>query len=160
MQKLILVPDSASYQSTDGAVSIRTSAEGGPARYRQDKLGATKMVTCQWTLNPAQYQYWRAFYNTATGQASTPFLCDMMSEDGSGPVEHTCYFIPGSVVLPNQQGLTYVQSAQLEVIPLPVDDDLNNSIIAIFDASGGNPESWMSALDHLVTVTMPGHIGG
>lgn len=117
MQKLYLAPDAEGYSSSDGEESLVTALDGGAGRYRQDKVGASKTVTAKWTMNAWEYEYWRAFYRTATGNGALPFLCDMLSEDGKGPAEHVCNFIPGSVSLPAQMGLTYVQQAQLEVRP-------------------------------------------
>lgn len=159
MQKMQLVPNADGYQSTDGTEVIGIELEGGAGRYRTDKIGATKKVSCSWTLNPGEYQYWRAFYVTATKKGALSFLCDLLSEDGMGPAEHVCTFVPGSVTMPSQQGLSYVQQAQLEVTPLPHDPELDLAIIAIFESSGGRPENWYLSLDNLVNHIMPDTIG-
>lgn len=159
LPKLLLVPDSDGYQSTDGNSSIYVALAGGAGRSRLDKIGAAKMVSCTWTLNRFQYQYWRAFYRTATKEASLSFLCDLLSEDGTGPVEHQCRFIPGSVTLPRQQGLTYVQQAQLEVLPLPTNTELDNEIISVYNLLEDSAEDWFNALEHLVISEMPIYIG-
>lgn len=155
MLKLLIVPDADGYNSVDGETVIRTGLDGGAARYRQDKLGASKMVSLKWTLNPQQYEYWRAFYVTGTKQGALAFLCDLVSENGRGPVEHVCNFIPGSVSLPTQQGYTYVQQAQLEVKPLVHNTQTDMSIIYLYGVTGGQTDSWINRLDHLVNVTAP-----
>lgn len=156
MYKLLLTPDADGYSSTDGQDWIRSELDGGVGRYRQDKIGASKSVSVKWTMNPAQYQYWRSFYATV---GSGTFLCDLLSEDGTGPAEHECNIIPGSVTLPTQVGFTYVQQAQLEVRPLPRDAAMDLEIMLIFEASGGYPDSWFRALERLTTVSMPEAIG-
>ena len=160
MYKLLLAPDANGYQSADGAEVIMIELDGGAGRYRTDKIGATKRVSVAWTMNRGQYQYWRAFYVTATKKGALPFLCDLVGEDGLGPAEHTCSFIPGSVTLPQQMGLTYVQQAQLEVTPLPHDEADDLAVIAAFEASEGDSDAWYAALENLVLVIMPATIGG
>lgn len=155
MFKMSLAPDADGYSSQDGDEVIHIKLEGGQGRYRRDKIGATKTVQVKWTLNPQQYAYWRAFYNTGTQKGSLPFLCDLVSEDGSGPAEHVCNFVPGSVTLPTQQGLTYVQQATLEVVPIPSIFEVDNARLLI----GYEVEAVFSALARLVNVTAPGAIG-
>lgn len=154
MYKMQLAPDADGYNSTDGDEVIQVKLDGGQARYRQDKLGATKTVQVKWTLNPSQYEYWRAFYVTATKKGALPFLCDLVSEDGLGPAEHTCNFVPGSVVLPTQQGLTYIQQATLEVVPLPRDEVADIILVATYPGTG-----FFDALEHFVNVVMPENLG-
>lgn len=160
LRKLLLVPDSQGYGDTEGDEVVATQLDGGLPRYRRDKLNASKIVSVTWTMTPSEYQYWRAFYVTATGKGAFPFLCDLVSEDGTGPAEHTCMFVPGSVQKPGQVGLTYQQSAQLNVVPIPHDPDIDEAVMAAFEASGGDVDNWYAAIDRLVTVTMPGTIGG
>lgn len=155
MEKLLLAPDADGYSSLDGTNALITALDGGPSRFRLDKIGAPKIVQVKWTMNRNQYQYWRAFYATVTVFGSLPFLCDLLSEDGNGPAEHTCSFIPGSVSLPMQRGLTYVQQASLEVTPLARNADFDNSLVALFAASEGDPEGCVLGLASLVTTTMP-----
>jgi glycerophosphoryl diester phosphodiesterase len=154
---LAIVPDANSYSSDDGTEVLATSMDSGAGRYRRDKRGAVKKVNVQWTMGREAFTYWRAFWNTSVRRGTLPFTCDLLSEDGGGPVSHKCSFVPGSVSMPSQEGLTFVQTAALEVIPLPVDDDFNEEVIAIFEA--GLDESFFDALDHLVTVAMPETLG-
>jgi len=159
MIKLHLLPDADGYTMTEGNDVIGTTLEGGAGRYRRDKIGAAKTANVKWTLNPGQYQYWRAFYKTATQRGSLPFLCDLVGEDGCGPAEHICQFVPGSVTLPEQHGLTYVQQATLEVLPLPTDEEYDADVILLYETFGDDADSALNALAHLVNVTAPGTIG-
>ena len=142
MERMLLRPNSEDYSQEEGTEVIRVELDGGAGRYRRDKVGATRRVNVSWTMNPNQYQYWRAFWHTATKRGSLPFLCDLVGESGQGPQQHVCYFVPGSVQMPSQQGLTYVQSATLEVKPNAVDDDLNLGIMAIFATSTDSDVFW------------------
>jgi hypothetical protein len=116
-----------------------------------DKINPSKSVNVTWTMNRTQYQYWRAFYATV---GSRTFLCDLVGEDGMGPAEHTCNIVPGSVTLPRQQGLTYVQQCQLDVRPLH-DKAADLAIMSAFEQSDGQPEMWYAALERLTNVTIP-----
>lgn len=156
MYKMILAPDANGYSSSDGNEWLRTELDGGAGRYRQDKLGAAKMISAKWTLNPNQYAYWRAFYNLV---GSGPFLCDLVSDDGIGPVEHTVNIVPGSVQLPSQQGLTYVQQCTLEARPLPRDRDADESFVITFNAAEGNTDGWYLALERMANQTLPESFG-
>jgi hypothetical protein len=157
--RLTLLPDSDGYSSAEGDEVIAIKLAGGASRLRRDKLGAAKTVNVKWTMNPSDYQYWRAFFRTATLMGSLPFECQLVSEDGCGPAWHICTFVPGSVSLPSQQGWTYVQQATLEVTPLPTDASQDEMIMDIYEELGPNANSVLLALAHLVNVTAPAAIG-
>lgn len=153
MEHLLLRPDSDSYSQQEGVEVIGVELDGGGGRYRLDKIGATRKVSVTWTLNPNQYKYWRAFWNTSTKRGALPFLCDLVGEDGLGPWQYVCQFIPGSVQLPSQRGLTYVQAAQLEVKPRPVDEATDLETIMLF--TGSVDSDVLMDLGHLVNVVAP-----
>jgi hypothetical protein len=161
MYKLVLRPESDGYTSADGTEVIATALDGGASRFRRDKIGTTKTVNVKWTLNPTQYQYWRAFFVTGTKNGSLPFLCDLLSEDGNGPVEHVCNFVPGTVTLPTQIGFTYVQQAVLEVIPIPHDEAFDVALLGLYDAVGlGDVTLVLDQLERLVNTDFPEAVGG
>lgn len=153
MYRMILAPDSDGYSATDGNDMVSTAAGGGFGRSRQDQIGVPNSVNLKWTLNQSQYAYWRAFFNlTRHGQV---FLCPLVSEDGNGPQDYECKFVPGSVTLPSQYGLTYVQQAQLEVKPLVRDTQADMALLVAFEAADGQFDSWYLALERLANVTIP-----
>lgn len=157
MQLLQLRPESGNYNQQEGSEVIAVALDGGAGRYRRDKIGASRTIAVSWTLNPQQYKYWRAFWHTITKRGSLPFLCELVGEDGLGPVSHVCYFVPGSVSMPSQVGLTYVQQATLEVRPNVVDDAANLQFITIYE--NGITDTLVGALSHLVNVKAPGVLG-
>jgi hypothetical protein len=157
MRRLMLRPNSEDYSVQDANEVIAVALDGGAGRYRRDKVNGSKQINVSWTLNPQQYQYFRAFWHTATKRGSLPFLCDLVGEDGTGPIQHVCYFAPGSVQMPSQQGLTYVQSATLEVKQNPVDDDLNLEILTAFEGGMDGDVFW--DLSRLVNETAPEALG-
>lgn len=155
MDKLNLRPDAAGYTDKAPNEVISVELDGGASRFRRDKIGARKMVSCTWTLDPLQYQYILAFFNTTTKRGSLAFLCDLVSEDGNGPVEHECNFIPGSFGLSSQKGLTYVVQAQLEVKPLTMDDTFNADLVFLYGLYGDELETLIDMTDHIVNEVMP-----
>lgn len=135
--KLLVRPESSSYNLTFGTEALRTELDGGRGRYRADILGASTMLEgVQWRLDPDEYDYFMAFYRTESKRASLPFTMDLMV-DSSGLVECDCNFIPGSVRLSEQSGITYVVSASIEVKrPVNLDEeDEDGDIISEFNTS-------------------------
>jgi hypothetical protein len=153
MERLLLRPNAEDYSQTEGSEVIAVKLDGGAGRYRLDKIGATREVTASWTMNPNQYRYWRAFWNTATQRGALPFLCDLVGEDGTGPIQHVCYFVPGSVGMPAQRGLTYTQTATLEVKPNPVDAEMDEMVMTLFAVGVDSDVFW--DLARLVNETAP-----
>lgn len=135
MRSLVLAPDQATYDVTDGTEVVSVQLDGGASRFRADILNATSIVTVEWSIGPTQYQYLRAFYKTATQNGSEPFEIDLFLDQ---PIltTHTAYFVAGSMKLASQSGLTFVVTASLEVYPLPQDDDYNNSIMDLYEIYG------------------------
>lgn len=154
MERLLLRPNSEDYHEQDAEEVIAVALDGGAGRYRRDKVNASKQVSVSWTMNPHQYEYWRAFWHTATKRGSLPFLCDLVGENGVGPIQHVCYFVPGSVSKPSQQGLRYVQAAALEVKQNPVDDAANLVILAAFALENDDSDVYWD-LARLVNETAP-----
>lgn len=151
LQKFMIPPDSGSYTEVEPSDEVLfTALQGGVGRYRLDKVNASRTVTVQWTFDPPDYQYFRAFFATATQRGALPFLLDLLSEDGDGTVESTCNFVPGSVTLTSTEGQMYVQAATLEVKQIPRDPDADNLIILL---NGGG--DMIDALYTLVNVTAP-----
>lgn len=155
MNKLNILPDSASYSVTDGKEVIATQLDGGAARYRRDILGATSRVTCQWTVGQDVYRYLRAFYRSATTNGATPFLIDLILDDPT-LTEHKAYFIPGTMQLRETVGHKYVLYAELEVIPDLPDAAFDDALIFLYEEYGIETVDTIERLMQLVTVDLPG----
>jgi hypothetical protein len=154
---LLLVPDADSYDQAEGAEVVAVALGSGASLSRRDKVNAVRHVSVRWSMGQDGYRYFRAFYNTAIKKGTLPFTCDLLSEDGGGAVAQQCSFVPGSLSMPSQVGKTFVQSATLEVKPLPVDADLDESVISIYES--GTNAAVLLDLEHLVLVKMPETIG-
>lgn len=152
MNKFIIPPDSSSYSVSDGKEVVAIQLDGGASRYRRDVIGATSTVSVSWILGREQYLYLRSFYRGLAGKGATPFLIDLILDDFE-LTEHKAYFVPGSVQLTGQKGLTYWVSAQLEVYPN--EDNDNGDFAAIYNEFGENWPFWLEKLQVVVNNDWP-----
>lgn len=152
MVKFVIPPDNSQYTVADGKEVIATQLDGGAARYRQDIIGATSTVTVTWILGRDEYLYLRSFYRGITGKGAVPFLIDLILDDYE-LTEHKAYFIPGTMQLTQQKGLTHWVSAQLEVMP---NEDIDKGSFAhIYNALGSGWKLWLDLLDVVVNEKLP-----
>lgn len=154
MRTLILAPDQATYDVTDATQVVSVQLDGGMSRTRADIENGTSIVTAEWSIDPAQYQYLRAFYRTASQNASEPFNIDLIL-DQPGLTTHVATFVAGSMKLASQAGLTYVVTASLEVQPVVQNDDLNNSIMDMFESYGEYSYIVLNELEKFVNFELP-----
>lgn len=158
LTKLILRPDNSSYSVTDGKEVVSTALDGGAGRYRRDILGATSSVNVQWVCDREDYHYIRAFYRSLLGKGAKPFLIDLVLDDPL-PVEHKAYFVPGSMTLTSQRGLSYIVQAQLEVEPAEIDDVYETFFAAVYSNFGPDWRNTFPAFEDsfnvMVNTTIP-----
>ena len=158
LTKLILPPDSSSYSVTDGKEVVSVSLDGGAGKYRRDIIGASSAVSVQWVCDRKEYEYIRAFYRALLGKGSRPFLIDLILDDPL-PVEHKAYFVPGSMTLTGQRGLSYDVSAQLEVEPSEIDESKQAYMALMYSSFGKDWEAVFppieNELDILINVKFP-----
>lgn len=148
ISKLIIPPDNSSYTVADGKEVVSTVLDGGAARYRRDILGATSTVSVTWILGRDEYKYLRSFYRGVTQKGALPFLIDLVL-DSFELTEHKAYFLPGSMQLTGQKGLTHWVSAQLEVYPK---EDIDNGDFASVYSEFGNIPNFLLNEDILQVV--------
>jgi len=161
LTKLTIPPDQASYSTKDGNETLSVKLDGGQSRYRRDILEASSAVTVVWSATPGQFQYLRAFYKTVALRGALPFLIDLYL-DLPTLTEHEVHFVPGSFGLTGQRGLQFTVSAQLEVKPLEVDDEYNETIVMLYNEYGSLEvaKATLDQLAQLVNVDMPGSLPG
>lgn len=161
LSKFVLPPDNSAYSVTDGKQVVATQLDGGAARYRRDILGATSKVSCAWVLGPHDYKYMRAFFRSLTQSGSKPFLIDLILDEPT-LTEHKAYFVPDSMQLTGQKGLTYWVSAQLEVYPAEVDSEADAAFAALYGEYGSEWQSLFppdeDEFNTLINVSIPGAI--
>lgn len=116
MDTFKILPDSDSFTVIEGETNVFIQLDGGDPRVDKDQLGAPKLVTCQWTLDEAGFDYAMAFYRKSTDFGALPFLLELVGIDGSTPNTYTCRIVPGSWKPVNQQkGLAYWVTCSLWV---------------------------------------------
>lgn len=161
MYKIAINPDAANYTTKDGKEVVAVQLDGGAGRYRRDIIGATSLVTAQWTVDAYGFQYLRAFFNTGTKKGSLPFKADLLLDQGGVLTEHICYFVPETFSLSQQQGNGYIVVANLEVKPLPVDEVADDGILLFYGTEIITTEDateFFNLLEHLVEVDLPGAV--
>lgn len=152
MQKFVIPPDNSQYSVNDGKEVVATELDGGAARYRRDVIGATSTVNVAWILDTIDYKYLRSFYRGLTGKGALPFLIDLILDEAE-LTEHKVYFVPGSMQLTGQKGLTYWVSAQLEVYPN--EDTDNGNAALMYNAMGKNWQKFEDKLNDIVNHIWP-----
>jgi hypothetical protein len=126
LMKCAIPVDSASYVAEAGDDFISTKLDGGASRQRLAQLGSVATVNVQWSVGRDSYDYLQAFYRQNKGKT---FSIDLIL-DYAEPREYTARFVPKTWKLASQSGLTYVQQVQLEVVPLPVNNDEDQMILS------------------------------
>jgi hypothetical protein len=167
LKKLIIPPDQNGYGFVDPEEVLMVRLEGGASKFRRDILNSNFRLNVQWTLNSAEYTYFRTFYNTIITRGSDPFLLDLYVDDGDNLTEHQCYFIPGSTGLKNQNGKSFIVSATLEVHPIA--RPLQNNVAAknyqyaiseiditnLYSFFGDYSQQQVDIIDNLINVEIP-----
>ncbi len=154
LPKLILDMDASSYTATFGDEMVSVQVAGGPSRVRRDFVGTPTIVAAQWVLSDIEYQYLMAFYRTVLVMGTLPFLMDMII-DYAEIGEFTCRLSPGTLLLNQKLGDSYMVQAQIEVTPIPTNADFDNALIALFGVYGDGLEPLLDILDSFTTITLP-----
>lgn len=123
LRHLIPEPEKTGYSWASPQVTLSADLDGGRSNFGVFKKNGIYTLNLQWNLNAEYYEYFRAFYNTATKKASLPFTLDLYIEDPWTLTRHLCKFVPNSMSLDSQQGESFYVSATVEAdvraIPQP-----------------------------------------
>jgi hypothetical protein len=131
LPKLKLTTDRDGYTFKYGPASLAIQLEGGGSRFRTDLDGMATSIDIQWKTDPAGYDYLMAFYRTTTKNGALPFLIDLILHTKTVS-EYTAHFVPGTLGLVSQAGLSYIVSATLEVVGNVPDATTDQAIIDAF----------------------------
>lgn len=115
MLKLLLVPDQTNYSASSSVDVVMSKVDGGQPRYRRDVLDAPITVELQFTMDPQEYQYLRAFYNYINKGADA-FLMDLLIETPALR-EYAVNIKPGSWKLASVKGHSFVVKFTVEAHP-------------------------------------------
>ena len=160
MRKLNFVPETSSYAVQDSASEfLRVQLDGGAGRYRKDILNATRVIDCQWTLGPSDYDAFISFYRGFCAYPS-PFLIDLVSEE-YGMQECQAWFMPETLQVTKPGRLFLTINAQLEVAPPLRDHNYETSYWMMVSVYGSHEAALeiMNLLHHLVNVKLPPAVG-
>lgn len=155
--KFNIPPDQNGYSVQDPDDVLSVKLDGGLSRTRKIIDNATSLVTVTWTLEVTDYEYLRNFYLV---NKALPFEIDLLL-DTYVLTEHTCKFVPNTMKLTNQSGLTFVCSATLEVKPLVFDLAYIESQLMIVGEYGSEAAAIeiINQLNQLANVDFPDYFG-
>lgn len=128
MQKFTIPPESESYSVKDGVSFVSVALEGGLSRRRADVINAASKAKVSWSFDRAEFDYFRAFFDTATMKGSLPFTLDLVV-DKHYRQEYVCAFIEDTLELSELSGHSYRVTAELEVVPKRPDHVGNQTLI-------------------------------
>lgn len=128
MQKFTIPPESESYSVKDGVSFVSVALEGGLSRRRADVINAASKAKVSWSFDRAEFDYFRAFFDTATMKGALPFTLDLVV-DKHYRQEYVCAFIEDTLELSEVSGHSYRVTAELEVIPKRPDHVGNQTLI-------------------------------
>lgn len=117
MEKWTIPPNQTGYGLTDDAETISVKLDGGASKFRRTILNPAITVNVAWMFNNAQYTQFRTFYKVTTKGGSLPFLIDLYLNVGEQLTEHKVRIIPGTVILNEQRGHSFLVSCKLEIDP-------------------------------------------
>jgi hypothetical protein len=129
MTKLLVNAKVEGFRVQYGENVIATKLEGGPSRYRQDKIGNSDIVQAQWILSAQAFAYFMAFYRTEIKFGSLPFEIDLKAVDSDSLQTYTAHIVPGSLQLSGLIGQVHTVNAQLEILPLAIDEEADQDLI-------------------------------
>lgn len=153
MYKLKLPILESGYGLSEPASGIAVATKGGFARTRSDIDDASMAVTANYKLTEATYNSLMLFFSTGTNNGADWFLVDLII-DNAVPTEAIAKFV-GGPQLTQVQGLNYFASVTYEVRPNAINEAFDNSIVSVFDASGGNPLTYLNLFSPIVNVNWP-----
>ena len=133
MEKLTLPPDQFSYVYNPAKDVVSIELDGGLSKSRRDIQGSAAIIDCNWFLNLADYQYFRAFFNFNTKKGAQSFLIDLLV-DQPYLEEYEAKFVPDSVTMDNPIGLSRKITARLEIVPIE-DSDFDEMILLLHDGT-------------------------
>jgi hypothetical protein len=152
--KLTLPILEAGYTVSEPASAIAVGSKGGFSRTRADLDDGSVTVTVGWKLSVASYSQLLNFFRVGTKYGSLPFAIDLVI-DNSLLTTSTAYFNSDGPQVTQVTGLNYFVNATLEVIPNMVDTAFDAGVVAVFNASNGDPVPYLNLFDQIVNVKWP-----
>lgn len=115
----ILPPSQSGYSVKKPNEFIQVELDGGEARTRRDKIGATYTLRCQWECTPKQYTTLSGFFRDRLQSGVRIFRIPLLI-DVPALVPYRARFLGEPEELAQNEGLLHTVRATLEVIPNPI----------------------------------------
>ena len=162
MTKLELSPSTSGYSVKPGTETLSVKLDGGLSRHRKDIANSASLVSVSWVCDRNQFRYINSFYNLITDKGALPFELDLII-DNHELTNHTCKFVRGSFRLASKVGHRHVVTAQLEIKPIPYEDeDLELAFVVLYGEYGEDWESQFptdeSDIDEIINTFFPSYI--
>lgn len=139
------------YSITEPSSVLAAATKGGFSRRRLDLEDASLSVAVSWILTEADYNTLITFFQAHLGVA---FNIDLFVDNAEFQTR-LAYFSSAGPQLTQIQGLNYIVSDTLEVLPATVDSDFDGGVVAIYAGSNANPIGYMDLLNKLVNTDWP-----
>ena len=133
-ERMTVLPDEGSYGYGSDNSIVSNRLDGGASRSRRDQINSASVINCTWTVNPADYQYLRAFFNYYTNRGVKPFLIELILDQPYLEV-YQAKFIANTFETPELAGNAYIVSADLEVVPNH-DPEFDEMVLHIYELGG------------------------
>lgn len=112
-------PEQGGYRTARGNNKISVALAGGPARDRQDALGAPHRVSVTWLCDDTDYTGVIGFLRERAIERTRFFRMPLLI-DVPVAVPYLCRVMGEPEALESTEGLSFVVRAELEVIPNPI----------------------------------------
>ena len=150
LPQLILLPQRDSYDLSFGDDVLTTEYSDGMPRQRLDSTGRPHHTAIGFINSKAKQDYLQAFWRV---NRAKPFALRLLGD--STTIEwYECRFIsPPSLraIAPN----VFDWSCDIVVKPKPLNLELDKTIVAIFEQTGGYTDKFFNLLEKLVNVDLP-----
>jgi hypothetical protein len=150
---MALTPSLSGYAVQRGDTLLMSRPGMGPSATRLDRYNTPSVMSVEWNVGPADFDYLMAFYFTAVAEGALPFLIDSVL-DHPDVRRLRAKVLPGSMSVRGVKGLTYSVSASVEVVPI-LSSDYDASVLALFEEMGEEWPDVLDLLERLVNVDMP-----
>lgn len=155
LPQLMLIPLRDSYELTFGDDVLSTEYSDGMPRQRLDSTGRPHDTPIGFINTKAQQDYLIKFWRI---NRAKPFSLKLIG-DSTELEWYECRFISRPIqkeLAPN----VFEWSSNIVVKPKPLNLELDKTIVAIYEQTGGYTDTFFNLLEKLVNVDLPNATGG
>lgn len=144
-------PTVSSYAITGAEGAMRSSTDGGAARYATDFLREPQQYSVTLVLSKADFARWTVWYYRLIKKGAYTFAAPL--DSGFGPEPHACNILPDSYAA-TRNGLAWVVSIQIEATSTAYDwsDTDTATLLAMHALYSRDTDNLLLALARFATV--------